>query len=87
MGYAREDYEYEYEQDKPYEIRQLEKKLDNSQSLVIELYSELTSNEPIDLQAIQFYMSELAGQLNIRDEDFGRLTIERDSKIYQFAGV
>lgn len=85
--YAQEDYDYPYEQDKPWEVREIEKKLENSQGFLIELYRELTSEGEIDLQAVQFYMSELAGYMDIDDRNFGRLTIDRESKILQFAGV
>jgi hypothetical protein len=85
--YAQEDYEYEYEQGKPWEVREVEKKLEKSQEFMIALYEELTSEHPIDLNAVQFFMSEIAGHLDINDTRFGRLTIERDTKIIQFSGV
>lgn len=78
---------YDYDDVKPYEVRQIEQKFEEAQGFMIELYRELTSDNPIDLQAVQFYMSELAGHLDVKDDGFGRLTIERDSNVIQFSGV
>ncbi len=87
MSYAPYDYDYEYEQDKPWEIRELEKKLEQSHDCLVALYEELTSENAIDLNAVSFYMGEMASKLDVDENRFGHLTIQRNTKIVQLTGV
>jgi hypothetical protein len=87
MGYAPDYYDYEYEAEKPSEILEIEQKFNNCQEFFAALYTELTSHEPLDLATIYSYMSEISGYLDIDERQFGDLTISRESKIIQFAGV
>ena len=87
MGNAWADYDYETEAEKPREVQEIEERFDSAREFYIALYEELTSKEPLNLQAIYSHMSEIAGYLNVDDRKFGDLTISRESKILQFAGV
>ena len=87
MGYAPDYYDYEYEVEKPQEILEIEQKFNNCQEFFSALYQELTSDKPLDLYAIYSYMSEISGYLDIDERQFGNLTISRESKLIQFAGV
>lgn len=87
MSYAEDFYDYHYEAEKPSEILEVEQRFENAQEFFIALYEELTSDKPIDLATIYSHMSEIAGYLNVDERKFGDLTISRESKIIQFAGV
>ncbi len=87
MGYATDFYDYHYEAEKPSEILEVEQRFENAQEFFIALYEELTSDKPLDLASIYSYMSEISGYLKVDERQFGDLTISRESKIIQFAGV
>ncbi len=87
MGYAPNYYDYHNDDEKPSEILEVEQRFENAQEFFIALYEELTSNKPLDLATIYSHMSEIAGYLNVDEKQFGDLTISRESKIIQFAGV
>ena len=87
MGYAWIDYDYETEADKPQEVLEIQERFESAQEFFIALYDELSSNEPLNLSAVYSHMSEIAGYLNVDERQFGDLTISRESKIIQFAGV
>lgn len=80
-------YDCEFDADKTSEHIALESKIESLQEFYSALYSELTSREPLDLDTIYTYMSEIAGYLDIDERQFGDLNISRESKILQFAGV
>lgn len=81
MGYAKEDYDYEYEVEKPLEVREIEEKFENAQEFFVALYEELSSDKPLDLRTIYSHMSEIAGYLDLDEKQFGDLNISRESKI------
>ncbi len=70
--------EYGYEHDKPFEVRQLEKKVENVQEFFIALYEELTSKDKLNLHVIYSHMSEIAGYLDIDESQFSDLNIYRN---------
>ncbi len=87
MRYHKDYDDYDYQDDKPREVIDIERKLGNAREFVTALYQELTSREPLDLHSIYHYMSEISAYLDIDDRQFGDLNISRESKILQFAGV
>lgn len=72
------DYDdYTYDAPRDPEIIALEERMENAKEFYEALYTELTSAKPIDLRAVQNYMCEIAGYLDMNDSRFGPLTIDR----------
>ncbi len=87
MSYAPYLYDYHNDDEKSSAELEIESRFESAQEFFIALYEELSSQKPLDLSAVYSHMSEIAGYLNVDEKQFGDLTISRESKIIQFAGV
>lgn len=67
MANAPYDYDYiDYDDYKPFEIREWEKKFDDAADFVAALADELTGDKPIDLNAVNWYLEEICHKMNVR---------------------
>lgn len=88
MGYA--PYEYDYidypDEERSYEVIQLEKRIDHASDHLQGLINQLTGLQDLNVNDIYFHLGEICGALG-KDDEFGILTIARKTNILQFAGV
>ena len=87
MGYAPYEYDYEYyEDDKSPEVKALEKRIEHAVDHMQGLIDELTGQHDLDLNSLYFHLGEICGAIGKNDE-FGILTVVRNTKILKFAEV
>lgn len=69
--YARQCYDYDYcdmyEDAKPHEVYQIQQVLNNTKEFVEALTEELTGTAEIDLNAVNYYLGQIHGYLNMKD--------------------
>lgn len=88
MANAPYDYDYidYYDDDVHPDVKKIERRIEHAADHMQGLIEELTGAHKLDLNAIYFHLGEVCAVLG-NDESFGPLTISRNEKILQFAGV